>query len=120
MPNSSPVLSLSQSPLPGFCPLAEAVNVLSRAGIEERGAIFARRKVVDSILDLAGQMNDQPLHMRRLFEPSFGGGDFPPPAVERLLVKRRRRGEFSELSEMTNVKTSVTAFAGHIASEAAR
>lgn len=29
-------------------------------------------------------------------------------------------GEFSELSEMTNLKTFVTTFAGHIASEAAR
>ncbi len=29
-------------------------------------------------------------------------------------------GEFSELSDMTNLKTFVTAFAGHIASEAAR
>jgi len=214
MPNSSPVLSLSQSSLPGFCPVTEAVNALSRPGIEERGAIFTRREVVDFILDLVGYTDDQPLHKRRLLEPSFGAGDFLLPTVERLLSAWKKSdysdpleslsgavravelhtetfqqtrvallgvlrageiddsaaealadswlinghyllapmdgpfdvlcqrlvqeqlyttaallaspreaaatGEFSELSEMTNLKTFVTTFAGHIASEAAR
>jgi hypothetical protein len=65
--------------------LAEAVDVLSRAGLEERGAIFTRREVVDFILDLSGYTVDRPLHKARLLEPSFGDGDFLLPAIERLL-----------------------------------
>jgi hypothetical protein len=41
--------------------------------------------VVDFILDLAGYTADQPLHRKRLLEPSFGGGDFLLPIIERLL-----------------------------------
>jgi hypothetical protein len=52
---------------------------------DARGAIFTRREVVDFILDLAGYTEDQPLHAKRLLEPSFGGGDFLLPAIERLL-----------------------------------
>lgn len=50
-----------------------------------RGAVFTRREVVDFILDLAGYTEDQPLHEKRLLEPSFGGGDFLLPIIERLL-----------------------------------
>jgi hypothetical protein len=75
-----------QDSFPGFCPLAEAVEVLATAGgIEERGAVFTRREVVDFLLDLTGYTADKPLHRLRLLEPSFGGGDFLLPAVERLL-----------------------------------
>lgn len=52
---------------------------------EYRGAVFTRREVVDFILDLAGYREDQPLHEKRLLEPSFGGGDFLLPIIERLL-----------------------------------
>jgi len=45
-------------------------------GIEARGAIFTRPEVVDFILDLAGYTEDQPLHKKRILEPSSGGGDF--------------------------------------------
>jgi hypothetical protein len=44
---------------------------------------------VDFILDLAGYTYDQPLHEKRLLEPSFGGGDFLLPAIERLLTAWR-------------------------------
>ncbi|MAD35388.1 MAG: modification methylase PaeR7I [Tistrella sp.] len=53
--------------------------------MEERGAIFTRREVVDFILDLTGYTDDKPLHTQRLLEPSFGNGDFLLAAVERLL-----------------------------------
>jgi len=118
--NSSPEFSSSQSSLPGFCPVMDAVNALSRAGIEKCPALFTRREVADPILDLVGYTDDQLLHKRRLLKPSFGKGDLPLSAVERLPVKLRRRKKFSELSEMMSLKTFVTAFAGHIASEAAR
>ena len=54
-------------------------------GIEERGAVFTRREVVDFILDLAGYTADKPLHQARLLEPSMGQGDFLTPAIDRLL-----------------------------------
>lgn len=63
-----------------------AIDELSiSSGIESRGAIFTRREVVDFILDLVGYTVDQPLHEKRLLEPSFGGGDFLLPIIERLL-----------------------------------
>lgn len=70
----------------GFCPITEAVERLaSDSSIEERGAVYTKREVVDFILDLVGYTVDQPLANFRLLEPSFGGGDFIFPAVERLL-----------------------------------
>ncbi|ASM79316.1 restriction endonuclease subunit M (plasmid) [Vitreoscilla filiformis] len=41
--------------------------------------------MVDFILDLAGYTEDQLLHEKRLLEPSFGGGDFLLPIIQRLL-----------------------------------
>lgn len=72
--------------LPGFCPLSEAVEVMANAGVDERGAIFTRREVVDFILDLSGYSAGKPLHTMRLLEPSFGGGDFLLPVIDRLLA----------------------------------
>jgi len=66
--------------------VAAAIEKLSAAaGDEARGAVFTRSAVVDFILDLAGYTEDQPLHKKRLLEPSFGGGDFLLPIVARLL-----------------------------------
>lgn len=71
-----------------------AVEVLaSQGGVEARGAVFTRREVVDFILDLVGYRSDKPLHEKRLLEPSFGGGDFLLPAVERLLAAWRIHGD---------------------------
>ena len=75
----------------GFCPVTDAVERLAaEGGIEERGAIYTRREVVDFILDIAGYTSEQPLNEYRLLEPSFGCGDFLIPAVERLLVSAQR------------------------------
>ena len=52
---------------------------------ESRGAVFTRHEVVNFVLDLVGYAEDQPLHEKRLLEPSFGGGDFLLHAIERLL-----------------------------------
>lgn len=54
-------------------------------GVDERGAIFTRREVVEFILDLTGYTSDRPLQQFKLLEPSFGDGDFLFPAVDRLL-----------------------------------
>ena len=87
-------LLLSQASFPDMCPLTAAVEELANAGsVEERGAIFTRREVVNFILDLAGYTPDQPLHRRRLLEPSFGTGDFLLPAIERLLTSWQSTGK---------------------------
>lgn len=78
-----------QAFFPGFCPVEEALQQLSEAGIEERGAIFTRREVVDFILDLVGYTPDRSLQELLLLEPSFGDGDFLVAAVERLLATWR-------------------------------
>ncbi|MGY4831216.1 Eco57I restriction-modification methylase domain-containing protein [Sphaerotilaceae bacterium SBD11-9] len=80
-------LLLDQQALPGMCPVTDAVNSLAAGtDIEERGAIFTRREVVDFILDLVGYSASEPLYTLSLLEPSFGGGDFLLPAIERLVA----------------------------------
>lgn len=72
------------------CPVSVATEALAtQGGLEVRGAVFTRAEVVDFILDLAGYTEDQPLHKKRLLEPSFGGGGFLLPIVGRLLTAWR-------------------------------
>lgn len=80
-----PALRFERQALPGMCAITAAMETLASAGVEARGAIFTRREVVDFILDLVGYTIDRPLHRLRLLEPSFGGGDFLLPAIDRLL-----------------------------------
>jgi hypothetical protein len=84
------------------CPVTAAVEELANADGEQRGAIFTRPEVADFILDLCGYTVDQPLHKMRLLEPSFGGGDFLFPAVERLLTAYRRNGGTSPASDLAD------------------
>lgn len=65
------------------------VATIEALATQARGAIFTRPEVVDFILDLAGYTEDQPLHKKRILEPSFGGGDFLLPIVSRLLTAWR-------------------------------
>ena len=58
----------------------------NQSNVDSRGAIFTHIEVVDFILDLSGYTVDQPLHRLRLLEPSFGGGDFLLPVIERLMA----------------------------------
>lgn len=88
--------------LPGLSPVTSAVQELADSGIEERGAVFTCREVVDFVFDLVGYIPTRPLFKDRLLEPSFGHGDFLIPAVERLLASFRRqrakdRGDFLSL-----------------------
>lgn len=78
---------------PPAAALAAVEALASQGGVEARGAVFTRREVVDFILDLTGYTPDKPLHEKRLLEPSFGGGDFLLPAVERLLAAWRVHGD---------------------------
>lgn len=84
--------ALRQSSLSAFCPVTAAVDAMAEAGIEERGAIFTRREVVDFVLDLAGYRADRDLTRLRLLEPSFGHGDFFLPALDRLLASWTAQG----------------------------
>ena len=81
-----PAIALRQASFFGQNDLIEAVSSLANAGIDERGAIFTKRAVVDFILDLCGYTADRPLHAVHILEPSFGGGDFLLPVIERLLA----------------------------------
>lgn len=91
-----------QVSLPGLCPVEDALKQLSQAGIEERGAIFTRREVVDFILDLVGYTSDTPLYELTLLEPSFGDGDFLLAVVERLLDSWRDCAEPVPVTALAN------------------
>lgn len=80
-----------QIPFHEIDPVQAVVDRLSVSGIEERGAIFTRREVVDFILDLVSYSPNEPLYERKILEPSFGEGDFLVPIVERLLDAYGRR-----------------------------
>src|SRR3990172_9550482 len=79
------IVHTSQVALPGMDRLQPAVEQLAAAGVEERGAVFTRREVVELILDLIGYTPTIALYKKRLMEPSFGEGAFLLVAVERLL-----------------------------------
>jgi hypothetical protein len=91
------------------CPVTSAIELLAKeGGLEARGAIFTRSEVVDFILDLAGYTEDQPLNKKRILEPSFGGGDFLLPIIERLLAAwRMARSKGSALDELGNAIRAV-------------
>ena len=89
--NESKQQLFRQASFPGMCPVENAVRRLAAAGIEERGAIFTRREVVEFILDLLGYTPDKPLYRCRILEPSFGAGDFLLAIVERLLSAWRQQ-----------------------------
>src|SRR5215813_9093951 len=73
-----------------------AMARMAESGVEERGAIFTRREVVDFILDLTGYTVDKPLHTLRILERCFGAGDFLLPVVERLLAAYREHGKWGK------------------------
>lgn len=87
----------------------DAIDHLAlNARAEHRGAVFTRSEVVDFILDLVGYSTDQPLHEKRLLEPSFGGGDFLLPIIKRLLIAwRAARPSGSALDELSDAIQAV-------------
>lgn len=71
----------------------EAIQELSMAeDLEQRGAVFTKREVVDAILDLSGYVESAELSSFTLLEPSFGNGDFLTPVIERLFASLKRQG----------------------------
>ena len=74
------------------CPIQKAHDLLAHASsVDERGAIYTRREVVDCMLDWAGYTADKKLTKLRLLEPSSGGGEFLLAAIERLLNSEKKR-----------------------------
>jgi hypothetical protein len=76
-------LTLFQLPLAGD--VLEEMARNAERGVEERGAIFTKKEIVEFILDLVGYTTERPLYTLRTLEPSFGQGAFLLPIVERLL-----------------------------------
>lgn len=72
---------------------------LATADAEERGAVFTKREIVEFLLDLIGFTSDQPIHTMRTLEPSFGGGDFLLPMVERVVAAWDYAGRKNSLEE---------------------
>lgn len=101
-----------QAFLPDLSPVASAVEELAGASMDDRGAIFTRREVVDFILDLVGYIPSSELHTARLLEPSFGHGDFLIPAVERLMVSVKSRGIAPDAEFLKNSIRAVELHAG--------
>lgn len=87
--------------------VSAAVERLATAGAEERGAIFTRTEVVEFMLDLARYSADRPLHRERLLEPSFGGGDFLLPAIDRLVAAWREHGGGDPVVDLSNAIVAV-------------
>lgn len=83
-------------------------DLASSAESDSRGAVFTRLEVVDFILDLSGYTEDQPLHEKRLLEPSFGGGDFLLPIIKRLFgAWRAAKPNGSALEDLSNAIRAV-------------
>lgn len=93
--------TFSQPAFPGMCEISAAIEELSGADTEARGAIFTKPEVVHFILDLVGYRSGNKLHKLRMLEPSFGHGSFLFPIVDRLLKSWKRYGSHdpSELSD---------------------
>jgi len=99
--------ALVQHSLPGFCPLAEAVDTLAGAGREARGAVYTKSAVVEFMLDLAGYQADKPLHTQRLLEPSFGDGEFLIAAARRLLAAYKKANGASPARDLKDAIRAV-------------
>jgi adenine-specific DNA-methyltransferase len=71
---------------------ASLAAALDNERIDEYGAVFTRRWVVELILDLVGFTPDRDLAAMHAIEPACGEGAFLGPMVERLVESCRRHG----------------------------
>jgi hypothetical protein len=75
----------------------------SQHNAEVRGAVFTRPEVVNFILDLIGYTEDQPLHKKRILEPSFGSGSFLLITISRLIAAwRANKNSNSVFEDLSN------------------
>ena len=87
--------------------LNEAIQLMSESGVEDRGAVYTRREVVDFLLDLIEYTQKKPLYKFSLLEPSFGEGDFLIPAIERLIKSYKMDREAGEYTLLKDAVRSV-------------
>ncbi|MFC7461006.1 Eco57I restriction-modification methylase domain-containing protein [Hydrogenophaga defluvii] len=81
------------------CPVQQAHEALAHtSSVDERGAIFTRKEVVECMLDWAGYTSDKNLKSIRILEPSCGHGEFLLAAIERLLQSCGKNAKAKELS----------------------
>lgn len=66
----------------------------------ERGEVFTRRWVVETILDLVGYTPDRDLTQLKLIEPAIGSGPFIILIVERLVESALRHNR--KASDLTD------------------
>jgi hypothetical protein len=85
-------------------PLFNTSNALGEEwGDVAQGAVYTRSEVVDFILDLAGYTIDNQLYDKSILEPSFGGGDFLLPIIQRLVESWRiNNHDGSEIDVLEN------------------
>jgi len=74
---------------------------------DARGAFYTRPEVVGFILNLIGYQSETPLFRRRILEPSFGGGDFLHPIVDRLLESFAHFGRCEHFTVLRNAIRAV-------------
>ncbi|MDY4297365.1 MULTISPECIES: Eco57I restriction-modification methylase domain-containing protein [unclassified Xanthomonas] len=102
-------------PHPALDELNDHAHRPASAYVEERGAIFTRREVVDFILDLVGYTEDQALASAKLLEPAAGHADFLLPVIGRLVRSFRAHG--GDLSSaVETLSPAILAFEVHGAS----
>lgn len=93
-------------------PSPEELDAFATSGVDERGAVFTRREVVDFILDLSGYTRTTDLTRSRLLEPAAGHGDFLLPAIERLVGSYVSHGGTLEKAPKA-LRSSILAFEVH-------
>ncbi len=77
----------------GTSTIPDNFEILSACSdVDAQGAISTRTEVADFILDLIGYDTNEPLHQKRILEPSFGEGAFLFPIIDRLLLAWRKHG----------------------------
>jgi adenine-specific DNA-methyltransferase len=87
--------------------------VTSAGSIQNYGAVFTRRWVVEVLLDLTGYTVDHDLGGMRLLEPSCGSGAFLGPAIERLIASAQRQGR--DLASLGDAVRAYDLQAEHVA-----
>ncbi len=88
-------------------PLSDEVLSAIKSLAENRkekshGSIYTRPEVVHFILDLLDYKASEPLRSKRILEPSFGGGDFLFPIIDRLIESLRLDGQRLNYESIAN------------------
>ncbi len=93
----------NDSALPLSDEVVSAINALADNRKEKsHGSIYTRSEVVQFILDLLDYKPSEPLRSKRILEPSFGGGDFLLPIIDRLIDSLQLDGQGLSYESIAN------------------